>query len=57
MSNCQSNFKFYYLNEWFGDERVSGNYSNQSIEVVLNDVFKNTVLNLFCFGIKLNDKK
>ena len=26
-----SNFKFFYLNEWFGNERVSGNYTNQSI--------------------------
>jgi hypothetical protein len=44
-----SNFKFYYLTEWFGDGHVSGNYSNQPIEVVLNDVFKNTVLNFYIY--------
>lgn len=44
-----SNFKFYYLNEWFGDEKVSGNYLNQPIEVVLNDVFKSTVLNFYVY--------
>jgi len=44
-----SKFKFYYLNEWFGNEKVSGNYLNQSIEVVLNDVFKSTVLNFYVY--------
>ncbi|MCB0463109.1 MAG: TonB-dependent receptor [Flavobacteriaceae bacterium] len=44
-----SSLKFYYLNEWFGNERVSGNYTNQSIESILNDVFKNTVINFFIY--------
>ncbi|MFT5215662.1 MAG: hypothetical protein ACI83H_000778 [Glaciecola sp.] len=44
-----SNFQFFFLNEWFGNERVSGNYTNQPIEVILNDVFKNTVLNFYVY--------
>jgi hypothetical protein len=44
-----SNFQFFFLDEWFGNERVSGNYTNQPIEVILNDVFKNTVLNFYVY--------
>jgi hypothetical protein len=44
-----SNFQFFFLNEWFNNERVSGNYTNQPIEVILNDVFKNTVLNFYVY--------
>lgn len=45
----KTNFQFFYLNEWFGDERISGNYTNQSIEVILSDIFKNTVLNFYIY--------
>ena len=44
-----SNVKFFFLEEWFGNETVNGSYSKQPLEVILNDVFKNTVINFFIY--------
>jgi len=44
-----SNFKFFYLKEWFTEQRISGNYSNAYIDVILADVFKSSVLNFYIY--------
>lgn len=44
-----TNYQFYYLEEWFGEERITGSYNNQSIEVILTNVFKSTVINFYIY--------
>jgi len=49
----QTDYRFYFLKEWFGDERISGTYSNEPIENILNDLFRNTVLNFYLLDKKI----
>ena len=42
-----SQYRFYYVDEWIDEKRVSGNYSNSSIQIILNDVFKSTFINYY----------
>lgn len=44
-----SNFKFYYLAEWFDDLRLSGSYTNSNIAIILKDVLRNTVINFYVY--------
>lgn len=42
-----SNYHFFYLKEWLDDKKHSGQYSNVSVKVILNDVFNSTDINYF----------
>ncbi|MEW7277361.1 carboxypeptidase-like regulatory domain-containing protein [Aquimarina sp. 2201CG1-2-11] len=44
----KSKFRFYYEESWLKDyDNLSGNYSNISVEEVLKEVFKGTILNFY----------
>ena len=40
-----SGYHFFYVEAWLENKVVSGDYSNTSLSVVLQDIFKNTVIN------------
>ena len=40
---------FFFLDDWFDDRLVSGNYVNQTLDLVLTDIFKNTVINYYIY--------
>ncbi|MCK0109063.1 TonB-dependent receptor [Flavobacteriaceae bacterium S0825] len=42
-----TNYKFFYISDWLGDNKVSGSYTNASINSVLADVFKSTSINFY----------
>ncbi len=44
---ANSDYHFYFVDEWLGDKRVTGNYNNVSVQEVLDAVFKDTVLNYY----------
>ncbi|SHJ06607.1 TonB-dependent receptor [Aquimarina spongiae] len=44
---ANSNYHFYFVEEWLGDKRVTGNYNNVPVQEVLNAIFKDTVLNYY----------
>ncbi len=42
----KTSYKFYYLDEWFNENyRISGNFQNTSVPLILNNVFDQTVIN------------
>ena len=43
----QSNVKFFFLKEWLGDDRISKTYTNASLNEILKDVLKETLLNFY----------
>jgi hypothetical protein len=45
----KTSLQFFYLEEWFGDEQISGSYTNETIDIILNDILKNTVLNFYIY--------
>ena len=44
---AQTGMRFFYVAEWFGRTRVSGNYENQPLDEVLEDIFKDTLINFY----------
>ena len=40
-------YRFYYVEEWLGDQLVSGTYQDVSVNEVLEDIFENTILNFY----------
>ena len=44
---ANSDYHFYFVDEWLGDKRVTGNYNNVPVQEVLDAVFKDTVLNYY----------
>ncbi len=43
----ESNFHFYYVEEWLGVDLVSGSYTNVTVDVLLNVLFEGTLLNFY----------
>ncbi|MBT8273663.1 MAG: carboxypeptidase-like regulatory domain-containing protein, partial [Bacteroidia bacterium] len=43
----KTNYQFFFKDEWLGSNTISGNYVDQSIEFILSDIFKDTILNFF----------
>ncbi|WP_299438902.1 carboxypeptidase-like regulatory domain-containing protein [uncultured Aquimarina sp.] len=44
----QTNYTVYFQDSWFIEyKKISGDYKNVHINTVLNDIFKNTVINFF----------
>ncbi len=43
----QTNYHFYFVENWLGKDLISGSYNNVTLKTVLNDVFKKTVINFY----------
>ena len=43
----KSNYKFFFIDKWLDDKKISGNFVKKSIKDILNEVFKETVINYF----------
>lgn len=42
-----TDYRFYFIESWIDSVLISGNYNNASIKKILNDIFKNTVINYY----------
>ncbi|WP_299535310.1 TonB-dependent receptor [Ulvibacterium sp.] len=42
-----SGYHFYFVEQWLGNDLISGTYQNSSLNTVLQDVFKETIINFF----------
>ncbi|HMB62307.1 MAG TPA: carboxypeptidase-like regulatory domain-containing protein [Eudoraea sp.] len=42
-----TDFHFYYVAEWLGNGRISGNYRDIPLDDVLEDIFRETILNFY----------
>ncbi len=40
-------YQFYYVDEWLGEQTFSGDYQNVPVTEILEDIFKNTILNFY----------
>ena len=43
----QAGIRFFYVSDWFGRSLVSGSYENQLLDEVLEDIFKDTLINFY----------
>tara|TARA_R110000796_G_scaffold250788_2_gene380558 strand:- start:54742 stop:57513 length:2772 start_codon:yes stop_codon:yes gene_type:complete len=43
----ETNFHFYYAEEWVITDSIAKNYTNKSIDFILDDIFKNSSINYF----------
>ena len=43
----QSDYRFFYLDDWIKDIKVSGDYNSKSLNFIVNDLLKNSVLNYY----------
>ncbi|MEX0363228.1 MAG: hypothetical protein AB3N10_19795, partial [Allomuricauda sp.] len=43
----KTDYKFYYLEAWLENIKVSGSYQDTQVSLILDDLFKNTVLNFY----------
>ncbi|PWL38064.1 TonB-dependent receptor [Flagellimonas aquimarina] len=46
-------YRFYYVPDWLGNETISGDYENATIQFILEDIFNGSVINFYI----LKDKK
>ncbi|WP_208102930.1 hypothetical protein, partial [Escherichia coli] len=42
-----TDYRFYFAEDWLGDERISGNYKDVTLQVFLDSIFKNTIINYY----------
>ncbi len=42
-----TDYRFYFIDNWLDNSLISGQYNNVTLAVLLNDVFKNTVINYY----------
>lgn len=42
-----SNYRFYFMEDWFDNQKLSGNYNEVALRLILNDLFTNTVINYY----------
>jgi len=43
----QSDYQFFFERDWLGDAKKNGNYSNETIDTILNDLLSDTVINFY----------
>ncbi len=43
----QTNYTFFYIEDWVANTIVSGNYENETVSTILEDVLNETVLNFY----------
>lgn len=41
----QTSYKFYFLEEWLKDYKISGQFKDANIEEILSEIFRNTLIN------------
>ncbi|MGB5500334.1 MAG: carboxypeptidase-like regulatory domain-containing protein, partial [Maribacter sp.] len=44
---AKTDYTFFYLDSWFSDDLVSGDYTNVKTSKILEDIFKETALNFY----------
>ncbi len=42
-----TDYHFYFIKSWLDDTLVSGKYNNTSLNIILNDIFKDTTINYY----------
>lgn len=42
-----THYRFYFVEDWLGDELISGQYKDVSIQTLLDGIFKNTIINYY----------
>ena len=42
-----TDYRFYFVEDWLDNTLISGNYKNVSIKELLDNIFKNTIINYF----------
>ncbi len=42
-----TDYHFYFIESWLDDALISGNYNNVPLNTILNDIFKDTVINFY----------
>ncbi|MCF6349055.1 MAG: hypothetical protein L3J20_12270 [Flavobacteriaceae bacterium] len=42
-----TNYRFYFLESWLNDALLSGSYKNTDLNIILDDIFKNSILNYY----------
>ncbi|WP_109299075.1 carboxypeptidase-like regulatory domain-containing protein [Aquimarina sp. AU474] len=42
-----TDYHFYYVEEWLGDKRISGTYTQVPLKTVLDEIFNKTVINYY----------
>lgn len=42
-----TNYRFYFLKEWLDTTPISAKYNNVSLSIILDEIFKNTVINYY----------
>ena len=43
----KTNYHFYYIEDWLTDDLISVNYKDNSIQEMLNDLFKESLINYY----------
>ena len=43
----RTNYKFFFVEDWLGNDLISGQYKDVSIQTLLNSIFKNTIINYY----------
>ena len=43
----KTNYHFYYIEDWLVDKLISGNYKEASIQEILDDLFKESLINYY----------
>ncbi|MFT4849731.1 MAG: hypothetical protein ACI83B_002277 [Sediminicola sp.] len=50
---AKTNYYFFYDEDWFGEPKFSGEYSNTKVSVILDDILKETTINYFIKGHRI----
>ncbi len=43
----KTDYRFYYVKSWLDDIRVTGNFQDMQVSLILDDLFKDTILNFY----------
>ncbi len=43
----QTSYRFYFVKNWLNLPSITGNYNNKNISFILEDIFKNTIINYY----------
>ncbi len=44
-----TDYQFFYVDDWFSNKPISGDYKNVLVNTVLEEIFKNTIINFYVF--------
>ncbi len=43
----KADVRFYYITDWLGDEKVTGNFTDATVSAILTELLKDTQLNFY----------